>query len=335
SGSAASSGGGASVRRRPARVGGSATGEPGCSPLRSVSPYAERLSGVVSRRSIRCNSTIRRMVRDGSSDQLYTRYQEEAAALERPLRMMHLFANRANARWVEELAGAQPPVPGSGSGIGSTNALTALNGNGSGAAAPLAPGWETPHVYDGLRFSSAVGAAQASVFRAEVATILRAGRMAVQLLAGDEYMVLGDGRTQPLWSADPWDLIASSFPAKAAVADRVRSVHLGPRLLMALVVAVEALAGPEAVAKLVVVLHINDSQQAEVVRELRFRKYCGLRPENIILVVEQRRPGYYWKPEQTVFVAETSAPPASVGSGYAIMQLMWPEEALQIPPEEA
>ncbi|GLI60502.1 hypothetical protein VaNZ11_002665 [Volvox africanus] len=344
SGSAASSGGGAGIRRRPARVGGSATGEPGCSPLRSVSPYAERLGGVASRRSIRCNSTIRRMVRDGSSDQLFTRYQEEAAALERPLRMMHLFANRANARWVEELADAQPAVPGYGSGIGSTNALTALNAsgvggsssvNGNGAAAPLGPGWETPYVYDGLRFSAAVGAAQASVFRAEVATMLRAGRMAVQLLAGDEYMVLGDGQTQPLWSADPWDLIASSFPAKAAVADRVRAVHLGPRLLMALVLAVEALAGPEAVAKLVVVLHINDSQQAEVVRELRFRKYCGLRPENIILVVEQRRPGYYWKPEQTVFVAENSAPPASVGSGYAIMQLMWPEEALQIPPEEA
>ncbi|EFJ40761.1 hypothetical protein VOLCADRAFT_99345 [Volvox carteri f. nagariensis] len=324
-----SSGGGAAARRA-GRVRGSAPGDGDRSVLRSVSPYAERPRSVAGARALRCSSTIRRMVHDGSSDQLFLRYQEEAAALERPLRMMHLFANRANARWVEELAGSSsPPVSHSNS----YNTLTAVGGTtaGNAAAVPSGPGWEPPHVYDGTRFSASVGAAQASVFRAEVATMLRAGRMAVQVLAGEEYITMGDGQQQQaLWDADPWDLIATTFPAKVAAADRVRHVHMGPRLLMALVAAVEALAGPEAVSRLVVVLHVNDAQKTEVVRELRFRKFCGLRPENLVLVVQQRRPGYYWDPVQTIFVPDPNSPPVSAGSGYALMQLVWPEEALRV-----
>lgn len=50
---------------------------------------------------------------------------------------------------------------------------------------------------------------------------------------------------------------------------------MGPRLLMALVSAVETLAGAEAVSRLVVLLHVNDCQQAEVVQQLRYRKFCG------------------------------------------------------------
>lgn len=42
--------------------------------------------------------------------------------------------------------------------------------------------------------------------------------------------------------------------------DKLTGVGMGPRLLMGLVNAVEAIGGTEAVAKLRVVLHVNESQ---------------------------------------------------------------------------
>lgn len=50
---------------------------------------------------------------------------------------------------------------------------------------------------------------------------------------------------------------------------------MGPRLLMALVMGIEALAGPEAVQKLVVVLHLSEEQKDIVVEDLRARAFCG------------------------------------------------------------
>ncbi|KXZ55121.1 hypothetical protein GPECTOR_3g273 [Gonium pectorale] len=154
---------------------------------------------------------VRRMVIDGTGDQLFQRSQEEQTqALERPMRMMQMYANRANARWVEELAGgsaaasaATPPSPSSAS------SPSGAGGGGGGGG-----GWEPPHVYDASRFAAAVGGAQSSAFKAEVVSMFKAGKIAVQLLAGDDQILLSNGQTQALWSADPWDLIASAFPAK-------------------------------------------------------------------------------------------------------------------------
>ncbi len=44
---------------------------------------------------------------------------------------------------------------------------------------------------------------------------------------------------------------------------------------MALAMAVEAAAGPEAVGRLAVVLHVNEAQRERVVEDLRYRNFCG------------------------------------------------------------
>lgn len=51
-----------------------------------------------------------------------------------------------------------------------------------------------------------------------------------------------------------------------------------------------------------------------------------------MLVVQQRRHGYAWDREQQVFVRLDTSPLASAGSGYAVMQLLWPGEGVLLAP---
>eukprot|EP00198_Chlamydomonas_reinhardtii_P000390 XP_001689725.1 predicted protein [Chlamydomonas reinhardtii] len=182
--------------------------------------------------------------------------------------------------------GTQPWSPGTAS--------TAGTGAGSGGG-----GFEPPQVYEAAKFASVMGAAQSAAFKSEVAAALRAGRMAVQVLAGDDNVILASGTTQALWNADPWDLIATAFPAKAGTPDRIRA-----------------------------------DQRADVIADLRFRKFCGLRPDNLFLLVQTRRCGYAWDEAAQRFARQYGSQPASAGSGYAIMQLVWPQEALQLAAED-
>ena len=50
---------------------------------------------------------------------------------------------------------------------------------------------------------------------------------------------------------------------------------LGDEVIPALVSAVEALAGPEALQKLTLVLHCNEEQEEAVVADLRGKNFCG------------------------------------------------------------
>ncbi len=51
-----------------------------------------------------------------------------------------------------------------------------------------------------------------------------------------------------------------------------------------------------------------------------------------MLVVQQRRHGYAWDRQQQVFVRLDASPLASAGSGYAVMQLLWPGEGALLTP---
>ncbi|KAG2493032.1 hypothetical protein HYH03_008695 [Edaphochlamys debaryana] len=327
---AAGTGGGAGAGSRPgstastprpgrAYLRASATGETAATVLAGDRDRDRQLSnsggmGAPPRRAVTSDAS--------TAEQLYLRCQEEVAALDKPLRLMQLYANRANARWAEELLPPPlqqaPPPPGA-------------HAHGPGGAAP---GFEPPHVYDASRFSAAVGGAQSSAFKSEATALLRSGRMAVQILAADDH-IIGPTGPRPLWSADPWELIASQYPGKASQPERIRSVPLGPRLIMALVAAAEALAGPEAAERLAVVVHCSEAQAEEVAAELRARRFCGLRPDNLVLCVQTRRSGYAWDPARQAFRADPASAPASAGSGYALMQLVWRGEAFTLTDPDA
>lgn len=104
-------------------------------------------------------------------------------------------------------------------------------------------------------------------------------------------------------------LIAVSFSAsflQAGQAGRIDGVHMGPRLLMALAGAVEAVAGAEALAKLVVILHCHEVQEDMVVSDLMSRRFCGLLPSNVLVVPQTRRKGYSYDRVNACFVRQVS-----------------------------
>lgn len=68
--------------------------------------------------------------------------------LDRPSRMMQMFANRVNSRWVE------------------------------------GEGWEVPRPFEVATFSAQVGGAQAQAFKAEALQCLKQGKLAVQVRRG-------------------------------------------------------------------------------------------------------------------------------------------------------
>ena len=226
----AGGGGGGGVPRRAGAFGaprGSTSGEgaptPGGGRRGSVSGGGAAAASAAATAAAAAAAVARRVAAEGGSEAVFLRFQEEQAALEKPLRMMNMYANRANARWVEELAsavgggGAPPPLSPPGGAEGGPKSLASPTGTASTAgtgAGSGGGGFEPPQVYEAAKFASVMGAAQSAAFKSEVAAALRAGRMAVQVLAGDDNVILASGTTQALWNADPWDLIATAFPAK-------------------------------------------------------------------------------------------------------------------------
>ena len=61
----------------------------------------------------------------------------------------------------------------------------------------------------------------------------------------------------------------------AAGNDRIEGLSLGTRQLLALRVAIEELAGAEALAKLVLIIHTSDEQEAALLQELKLHKLHG------------------------------------------------------------
>lgn len=94
---------------------------------------------------------------------------------------------------------------------------------------------------------------------------------------------------------------------QAGAAERIEGVHMGPRLLMALASAVEAVAGPDALARLVVILHCHEVQEDMVVEDLQRRRFCGLLPSNVVVVPQGRRKGYVFDRTNACFVRQVWA----------------------------
>ncbi|GAX76181.1 hypothetical protein CEUSTIGMA_g3625.t1 [Chlamydomonas eustigma] len=219
--------------------------------------------------------------------------QCEAAALDKTAKLMSMFTKRCNAKW------------------------------------PESQKWDLPHVYNVTGFGMAAGGGQANMYRKSVVQMLKEGRYALQVLVGDDYIQMKELRGTPvsLWSSDPWSLISMVQPAKVSSLERVQGVPMGPRLLLSLVNSVEALAGAEAVKNLCVVLHCNEEQKETVVEDLKLRGCCGLSKSNVIVVVERRRPGYFFDQNLKQFVKKLGSSTHQAGNGYNMMQLAWPQGA--------
>ncbi|KAL6752576.1 hypothetical protein V8C86DRAFT_2751570 [Haematococcus lacustris] len=223
-----------------------------------------------------------------------------------------------------------------------------------------------PHVTSITESTAFMKSDHYSLYKADAMRQLRSGCLAIQVMAAEDYLsvpaakslALGTplsqgssssrtgGLQQDLWTADPWELVDSCRPGIMPPTDRIEGLSLGGRILSQLALAVTSAVGPEALARLHVLLCINPQQQEEVVEELCARHYYGLKRDNIILVVQPASTGYRYSPEDTAFSpeeaadlavpcpspaaasgSEQAAGPQTAGSGHVLCQMAWAGEA--------
>jgi hypothetical protein len=192
---------------------------------------------------------------------------------------------------------------------------------------PQAQGqWSSPVVHQTVNFNRAAKAGLADQYRKLVATKLKEGRYAIQVMMGEDFLLDTSGKAVSLWEIDPWVQFEPVFPARVDSLEHVEGVGMGIRLLLSLVMNVEALAGAEAVKQLHVIINCIDDQASRIVSDLRAWNFCGLERENVLIMVEKQRRGFTLDRDQEKFVIAPSSAPRLTGNGFTFMHLAWPEE---------
>ncbi|GLC37726.1 hypothetical protein PLESTM_000640800 [Pleodorina starrii] len=137
-----------------------------------------------------------------------------------------------------------------------------------------------------------------------------------------------------VWTQDPWRMLETYRPGLLIPGSmRIEGVPLDCRYVAALVLALEALAGREAVEKLPLVLVVSEDQQDEVVRQLWAYRFFGIPRENVVFLVQPSHPGYCYHASKRTWLPGDASHSLPLGSGYGLMQLAWREEALAVSEE--
>ncbi|KAG2494492.1 hypothetical protein HYH03_007261 [Edaphochlamys debaryana] len=220
-----------------------------------------------------------------------------SAKLSKSQQLMSMYANRVNAAWSESQQWAPPVVLPAGE-------------------------------YEMFASSDAWVPYKVSVLQ-----MLKQGKIVVHIDACQDSVVVADGGVMDVWTSDPWALVQRLRPGSLPLTERIEGVPLGARCLQQLVLAVEGLAGKDAVPKLVVVLAINDDQRNAVVADIIRARSYGLKPENLILTAQRKRCGYRYDPDHATFLEDPSTPAMVLGSGYSLCQLAWLGDAFSVSAE--
>ncbi|KAL3141324.1 hypothetical protein ABBQ32_004910 [Trebouxia sp. C0010 RCD-2024] len=218
----------------------------------------------------------------------------EADAEERAkaLNMMRMLANRQNSRWLE------------------------------------AKEWDMPYTFDATKFPTLLGGEEYSKYKQQVVDMLKAGQLVVQMLAAEETISMPDGSRKATFTQETWDMVRWCCPNRLlATGERIDGLSIGGRQLLALRLAVEKLAGSEAVGKMTLLLHLAEEMEEPVLADLRAHNLYGFDRENFIIVPQVRRFGYRFHADGKRFDRVTDSEAWLSGSGYALQQLTWDREA--------
>eukprot|EP00198_Chlamydomonas_reinhardtii_P001742 XP_001691078.1 predicted protein [Chlamydomonas reinhardtii] len=210
------------------------------------------------------------------------------------------------------ISGLAPAEGSSMSGAAAAPQAASASSGGGGGGGPWAEAqqWAPPTVLP--------SGEQVNALR-----LLKQGGIAVHIDACADAVPLADGSSMDVWTSCPWQLVQALRPGSLPMSERLEGVPLGARVLQQLVLAVEALAGKEAVARLQVILAINDDQRNAVVADIIRSRSYGLKPENLILTAQRKRCGYRYDREAQAFLEDPASPAAVLGSGYSLCQLAW------------
>ncbi|KAK3272600.1 hypothetical protein CYMTET_19115 [Cymbomonas tetramitiformis] len=178
--------------------------------------------------------------------------------------------------------------------------------------------------------------------------LIKQGRVAVHIIASGAAIHLDShGMSEPVWTAMPYKLAGQSLGEEVAeklmeTKGKMAVLHkesftstfdglsLGSRQIMAVVAALKNHGGPDALKKTMILIHIGSDLEMRLISDLVAHKFYGMPCENILILQQPMMPGFKFDTENASFVEDKSSPLRYYGTGYAMQQLMWPEEVLQL-----
>ncbi|GFR43782.1 hypothetical protein Agub_g4898 [Astrephomene gubernaculifera] len=205
--------------------------------------------------------------------------------------------------------------------------------------------WLAAHTQDDAALDTWPGSGEYIVNRADMVRCLKAGTVAFQFMcASDEALVGPSGNRFDWWTSDPWEVAADLAPDLVAEAqaaqrqqrpgpgeaprERLVGVPLGVRVLEQLANSVVETAGPLALEALPVILHISERQREAMAADLlQYPIYKRLR-RNLYVVVQRSQPVMRYNAADDNFLPDLNQPKYMPGSGYSMLQLLWPGHAM-------
>ncbi|KXZ52809.1 hypothetical protein GPECTOR_8g195 [Gonium pectorale] len=205
--------------------------------------------------------------------------------------------------------------------------------------------WLASHTHEDAATDAWLTSDAFVVNRAEMVRCLKAGIVAFQFVCySDELLVGPSGNSFDWWTSDPWEVAADLVPDKIADLQHARAAHphkageherlvgmpMGVRVLQQLANSVAEAAGPQALDCLPIILHISERQQESIAADLlQYNVYRRLR-RNLYLVVQKSQPVMRYSAEHNAFVPAINQPWYTPGTGFSMLQLLWPGQALHL-----
>lgn len=196
--------------------------------------------------------------------------------------------------------------------------------------------WQVPNV---VTTSAQTAWDSGTACRNDYASILRMvkkGKVAFWFIVGEDSLPAaskasssGTASLSPqlhdIWTSDPYDLISGCRPGLLHDQEDkiIRGYSYQSRALGQLALSIVEAGGKEALAGTHIVLSINDDQQEDVTRELWDHKFYGFDRRRVIIIAQQKRPGYRYDAVAQRFIPATDLTTSweSNGTGLAAMQV--------------
>uniref|UniRef100_A0A061SC51 Uncharacterized protein n=2 Tax=Tetraselmis sp. GSL018 TaxID=582737 RepID=A0A061SC51_9CHLO len=184
-----------------------------------------------------------------------------------------------------------------------------------------------PAVQDIAAFAHA-GGLDAGAYLSEVGGLVRAGRLAIQVIGTETLAVYPDRSTVGLLNAEPWQICEEAAPGQVPSCEKLMGLTFLRRIMIRLSLAVKALGGDQGLHATMVLLHLRSDELEVAARELSRNAFFGFGRENVHIVPAREERGFVWSDEGRAFVIDNRSPKTTPGDGFAIQQLMVPYEAL-------
>eukprot|EP00798_Chlamydomonas_sp_ICE-L_P031224 gene31224-6374_t len=259
------------------------------------------------------------------TDQLNQLLQSKTSKLASSSRLLTMYANRCNSRWTSKQSWSAPDVTPLSEVLGWMNSGVS-DVNKADAARKLNLGEVGIQLFcNEDRFSMPDGS-YVDLWQSDPWDL---GEPGIQLFCIKNHFSMPGGSYVDLWQSDPWDLVEAARPGIMPLTDRLKGVPPGCRIIFRAMQSIKEAVGGTALSRLNLLLHLHEGQEADAVKNICVHDFFGLKPENIIFLIQRRHPGYRFNEDMATFAPDCTHGQAGriPGSGLGMSQMFWPAEA--------